>query len=273
MGRPLSCFSSAASAAAALLALLACGPAAAVEAVTGAVLVMRIGPGPEHRSVLSVPPESAVTVHGCIEAEQWCLVRFAGRRGWVPGESLDVSGFSRPPAPPAAAAPQATTVVVVPVPVEAELLAHGIVSDEDVIVGIDEQFGLAARASLGKRGFHGGKRLHDDRLHFRKFGSRSGKPRFDRAHFGRSAIHPGKHGFDRLHFRKFGGDPDKRLRFGRLHHGGKSGLSFRGHRTGAGHGHHFKPGHHKAKFGKRARHGRSGQVGFSGFRVKGGWRP
>lgn len=250
---------------AALLASLACSPAAALEAVTGAELVMHIGPGAEHRAVASVPAETRVTVHGCIQAEHWCLVRFAGRRGWIPGETLDVTGFSRPPTPPPAAGPAPRQVIVLPVPIEPQAFADGIVSAEDVIIGVDEQFGLAAFA--GSAASFAPFRIHPGKgLRFGKRGFHSGK----NVRFGKHGVHSGKG----LRFGKHGFRSGKNLHFDHLHFG-QRGFRFGDHRNAAGHHRHFNKGHHATDFGKRGKFGgrSAGKVRSFGFRVKGGWRP
>lgn len=269
---------------AALLAALAYGPADAIEAVTGAALVMHVGPGLDHRAVGSVPADSPVTVHGCIQAERWCLVRFAGRRGWVPGETLDVVGFSRPPTPEPIA-PAATPVIVVPVPIEPHARADGIVSAEDVIIGVDEHFGLAAVFGRpgGKAVIHHRPRGHG--LAFKKGGSKHkfhvGRPElFSHGRFRKHDVHSAKDlrfdvalRFGHARFGKHGFRSAKDFHFDRVQFG-KSRLHFRDHGKGAGHGRHFKKGHHETKFGKGGRFGgHSGKVRSFGFRIKGGWRP
>lgn len=130
---------------------LSCGSAAAIEAMTARELIMRIGPSLEHRSVATVPAQADVAVHGCIQAERWCLVRFAGRRGWVAGEALDVRGFSRPPAAQRALIASAPSIVFVPVPVGPVVSRPDAVSAEEVIVGVNERTGRAAFASFSGR--------------------------------------------------------------------------------------------------------------------------
>ncbi|HEX2255294.1 MAG TPA: SH3 domain-containing protein [Afifellaceae bacterium] len=267
MSRPFA----AAIAGAALVATLACGSAAAVDAVAGTQLVMHVGPSAGHRSVATIPAESRVTVHGCSEAEGWCLVRFAGRHGWVEGESLQVLGFSRGSEP--ASPPPARQAVVVPEPVVPQLPHRRFVSAEDVIVGVGEDFGLAVaagrtRLDLKKR--HGGglafeRHRFEHKARFRTHGH------FSRPHLDRRGFHSGKR-FGHLHFGKAGGGSRDNFHRHRAHiakHG-----HFAAPGKGAHHARHFGRRHapwHVAAPGKSFRH--SGKVRFGGFRLKGGWRP
>lgn len=154
------------------LAALAYGPAAAIEAVTGIPVVIHVAPGAEHRIVGSVPADERVTVHGCVEARQWCLVRFEGRHGWTAAGGLEFKGFSRPPAPAPVPAAAPAQVIIVPVPIEQHGRTFRPVSADDVIISIGEQFGLAALAGsrFGKHGFHSRRDFHFGRRHFDKTG-------------------------------------------------------------------------------------------------------
>lgn len=188
------------------LAALAYGPAAAIEAVTGAPLVIHIAPGAEHRITGTVPADERVTVHGCIEAQQWCLVRFEGRHGWTPAGGLVFKGFSRAPEPVPVAAPAGAHIIIVPVPIEHHGRAPHPVSADDIIIGMGEQFGLAALAGsrFGKHGFHSRHHFHFGRrhsdktgLHFHDHGKGDGdgrhsKKRHHRAKFAKHHGHSGK---------------------------------------------------------------------------------
>lgn len=285
MSRPLV----AAWASAALFAALACQPAAALEAIAGTQLVMHVGPGAHHPSIGDVPAESHVTVHGCSEAKGWCLVRFAGRHGWIEGESLNVVGFSRPPKPVAAVVAPASPEIVVPVAPEAALPPF--ITADDVVVGMGEQFGFAAIApGLGAKPFdlkgrpHAGLAFkHRDfkhGTHVRRHGH------FRHPHLDRHAFHAGKAGhFDHRRFGSFRGQRGKNFHFGRAHLGKRfhvsrghpgEGLHFGRTRLGkdfrVGRGHFGKRGHF-GPHGKGRKFGHAGAGSFGGLRIKGGWRP
>jgi uncharacterized protein YraI len=289
MSRPIT----ATLASAALVTLLACGSAAAVDAVTGTQLVMHVAPGAEHRSIATIPAETQVTVHGCGKAEGWCLVRFDGRLGWVEGESLNVVGFSRPSE--RAAAPPTQQVVLVPVPVAPEAVHPGFVTADDVIIGIDENVGLAAiggrpALDLGKRhrgrlaferhGFQPKAKLRQHgrfmHPHFDGRGFHAGKPtRFDGWHFGKAGSRFGKDlHVQRGHFSKAGGfvSRGKGFHAQQLHFGKPGRFVSRGK---GGHGElRFGKAHAKWHIAKRGKgFGHVGKARFGGLRVKGGWRP
>lgn len=44
---------------------------------------MRTGPGTDHRVMDTVPDKQIVTVTGCIAEQDWCLVEWDGRSGWL----------------------------------------------------------------------------------------------------------------------------------------------------------------------------------------------
>jgi uncharacterized protein YraI len=291
MSRPFA----AALASAALVASLACGPAAALEAVAGTQLVMHIGPGAEHRSIATIPAETRLTVHGCSQAERWCLVRFEGRHGWVEGESLDVVGFSQPPKPPAVAPAPQIVPVPVPVPVATALPLAPFITADDVVIGMGEHVGRAAfiprtrkAVDLKKRhraGFvfkrhhlghaaHLGKRGHFRHRHSVKPGSHHGRElHVSRGHFAkhRPSLGSGKRIGHGLHFAKPGTRFAKELHVSRGHFAKRS--RFVGHGKRFAQGVHFgKPPKHR--FVKRGKSfGHSANVRFTGLRVKGGWRP
>lgn len=273
MSRPFAALASAT-----LVSALACGSAAAVDAVAGTQLVMHLGPGAEHRTIATVPAETRLTVHGCNEAEGWCLVRFEGRHGWVEGGSLNVVGFSRRPEDAARAAVQ--PVVAVPEPVAPPVPHYGFVTADDVIVGVGERFGLAAIGGRpGDKALDRGKR-HRGGLAFKRHGvERKGLARshgrFKQAHLDRRGFHFAK-SFQsrRAGLRQHGhfASRDKPFRFHR------TGFGKPGHfaRQGKGfhpdlHGGKRRSGWHIARHGKPFGH--SGKAGFGGFRLKGGWKP
>jgi uncharacterized protein YraI len=291
MSRPIA----AALASGALFASLAYSPAAALEAVAGTQLVMHIGPGAEHRNIGTIPAETHLTVHGCSDAERWCLVRFEGRHGWVEGESLSVVGFSRPAKTPVVAPAPQVVPVPVPVPVAIGLPLATFVTADDIIVGMGEQVGRAAfiprtrkAVDLKKRhragavfkrhhvrhAGHIGKRGHLRHPHLAKPGFHHGrKLHVSRGHFAkhRPVLGPGKRPGHGLPLAKPGTRFAKDLHVSRGHFAERS--RFLGHGKRFKHGLHFgKPP--KQRFVKRGKgFGHSANVRFTGLRVKGGWRP
>jgi uncharacterized protein YraI len=57
--------------------------------VTGNVN-LRSGPGTQYGQITTIPAGSGVTVRGCLTGYSWCDVSFAGRRGWVSSNYLQV---------------------------------------------------------------------------------------------------------------------------------------------------------------------------------------
>jgi hypothetical protein len=67
----------------------------AVEGKTTADASMRVGPGDGFAEIGMVIANSALKIHSCHDEQAWCLVRISGRSGWVPGEKVKASGFSK----------------------------------------------------------------------------------------------------------------------------------------------------------------------------------
>lgn len=69
------------------LAALTVLPAGAASAATGGATVtslnMRAGPGTWYPVVITMPPNAALTVFGCLNSGSWCDVSWGGARGWV----------------------------------------------------------------------------------------------------------------------------------------------------------------------------------------------
>lgn len=70
----------------AFLALPALAQAAAGFATAN--VNMRSGPSTAYPAVVVIPVGARLEIHGCLAAESWCDVSFAGGRGWVSGRYI-----------------------------------------------------------------------------------------------------------------------------------------------------------------------------------------
>ncbi len=95
---------------AAAAALLAGSVAQATDATATTDLNMRSGPGPWYDVVGVIDGDAAVTVDGCLEAENWCQVSYNGMSGWAYGDYLTAKVGD---APMALTAPEARSAVEV----------------------------------------------------------------------------------------------------------------------------------------------------------------
>lgn len=79
-------------AAAALLAGTALLPTAASArpGFVTASLSLRAGPSLDFPAVDRIPAGARVNIHGCIRGYRWCDVSFAGDRGWIDGDELQL---------------------------------------------------------------------------------------------------------------------------------------------------------------------------------------
>ena len=57
---------------------------------------MHIGPAADYPMVESIPAGTKILIDGCTEGKGWCVAQFGGRHGWIPAESVDITGITRP---------------------------------------------------------------------------------------------------------------------------------------------------------------------------------
>ncbi|MBB4132447.1 SH3 domain-containing protein [Xanthomonas sp. 3075] len=73
--------------------MLVAAPAAAQHAGHASSLAgLRAGPAEEYRRVGEVQPGGALKVYGCFNNRQWCDVRSADARGWMPAQAIALNG-------------------------------------------------------------------------------------------------------------------------------------------------------------------------------------
>lgn len=79
--------------AAPVAAVLFAAPVAALaqNGVTTGDVNMRAGPSTDYPRVATIPEDSPVRIHGCLNGYNWCDVNWRGNRGWVSGAYLNYS--------------------------------------------------------------------------------------------------------------------------------------------------------------------------------------
>lgn len=70
--------------------------ASALDGVTLNDATMRLGPAADFPLVGTVPAGEKILIDGCTEGKGWCVAQFDGRHGWIPAESVDITGITRP---------------------------------------------------------------------------------------------------------------------------------------------------------------------------------
>lgn len=73
---------------AAALGMLATPALAQGSGIVEVDLNLRAGPSTEFPVVTTIPQDSAVAVHGCIQGRNWCDISWRGERGWVAARFL-----------------------------------------------------------------------------------------------------------------------------------------------------------------------------------------
>ncbi len=69
--------------------------ASAIEGTTTAMAPLRVGPDETYPVIGTVDAGAALKIHSCLVSQAWCLVRIAGRSGWVRADQVKAGGFSK----------------------------------------------------------------------------------------------------------------------------------------------------------------------------------
>lgn len=81
--------------AAASLILASANGASALDGTTLKDATMHIGPAADFPTVGSVPAGTEILINGCMAGNGWCAAEFSGRHGWIPSESVSITGITR----------------------------------------------------------------------------------------------------------------------------------------------------------------------------------